>query len=152
MPITIHVPAMLRGCCHGASHLSLSAANVRAALAQIEHSYAELYRNICDETGAVRRHVNLFVKCLICVTLRDGYGTGSGGRHYILPAFQRLNMPERVLLCIGTKKGLFIAEAAKTRRRFALRGPFGPGVAVYTASSTRRGAPPVRSSCNAFFA
>ena len=61
-------------------------------------------------------------------------------------------MPERVLLCIGTKKGLFIAEAAKTRRRFALRGPFGPGVAVYTALIDTRGAPRLyASSCNAFF-
>ncbi len=34
-------------------------------------------------------------------------------------------MPERVLLSIGTKKGLFIAEGARTRRRFTLRGPFG---------------------------
>ena len=39
-------------------------------------------------------------------------------------------MAERVILCIGTKKGLFVAEAAKSRRGFALRGPFGPGVAV----------------------
>ena len=42
-------------------------------------------------------------------------------------------MAERVILCIGTRKGLFVAEAAKTRGRFALRGPFGPGV-----PSTRR--------------
>ena len=27
-------------------------------------------------------------------------------------------MPERVILCIGTKKGLFVAEAPKTRRSF----------------------------------
>ncbi len=39
-------------------------------------------------------------------------------------------MSERVILCIGTKKGLFVAEASKTRKSFALRGPFGQGVAV----------------------
>jgi hypothetical protein len=61
-------------------------------------------------------------------------------------------MPERVLLCIGTKKGLFVAEAPTARRRFALRGPFGPGVAVYTALVDKRRAPRVYvSSCNAFF-
>ena len=61
-------------------------------------------------------------------------------------------MPDRVLLCIGTKKGVFVAEAAKTRRRFALRGPFGPGVAVYAALLDTRGAPRVyASSCNPFF-
>jgi photosystem II stability/assembly factor-like uncharacterized protein len=59
---------------------------------------------------------------------------------------------ERVIVCIGTKKGLFIAEAAKTRRSFALRGPFGPGVAVYAALIDTRGAPRIyASSCNPFF-
>jgi len=61
-------------------------------------------------------------------------------------------MADRVILCIGTKKGLFVAEAAKTRRRFELRGPFGPGVAVYSALIDTRGAPRLyASSCNAFF-
>jgi hypothetical protein len=61
-------------------------------------------------------------------------------------------MPERVILSIGTKKGLFVADAPKTRRRFALRGPFGSGVAVYAALIERRGTPRLyASSCNAFF-
>jgi photosystem II stability/assembly factor-like uncharacterized protein len=61
-------------------------------------------------------------------------------------------MPDRIILCIGTKKGLFIAEAAKTRRRFELRGPFSPGVAVYAALVDMRRAPRLyASSCNAFF-
>jgi molybdopterin converting factor small subunit len=34
---------------------------VRAALERIECKHPSLYRSICDETGAVRRHVNLFV-------------------------------------------------------------------------------------------
>jgi photosystem II stability/assembly factor-like uncharacterized protein len=63
-----------------------------------------------------------------------------------------LTVPDRVILCIGTKKGLFVAEAAKSRRSFALRGPFGPGVAVYAALIDTRGTPRVyASSCNAFF-
>jgi sulfur-carrier protein len=61
MTITIHIPAALRGCCAGAAELSLSAPTVRAALEEIERRYPTLYRSICDETGAVRRHVNLFV-------------------------------------------------------------------------------------------
>ena len=61
-------------------------------------------------------------------------------------------MAERVILCIGTKKGLFVAEASKTRRRFELRGPFGSGVAVYAALIDTRGTPRLlASSCNAFF-
>jgi photosystem II stability/assembly factor-like uncharacterized protein len=61
-------------------------------------------------------------------------------------------MPERVILTIGTKKGLFVAEAPKSRGRFALRGPFGAGVAVYSSLVDTRGTPRVlASSCNAFF-
>src|SRR5262245_57265103 len=61
-------------------------------------------------------------------------------------------MPERVMLTIGTTKGLFVAEAAKTRKKFALRGPFGPGVAVYSALIDGRGTPRLyASSCNPFF-
>src|SRR5262249_60039612 len=63
-------------------------------------------------------------------------------------------MPDRVVLCIGTKKGLFAAEASKNRRRFALRGPFvfGPGVAVNAALIDRRATPRIyASNCSAFF-
>jgi molybdopterin converting factor small subunit len=34
---------------------------VRAVLGEIQRLYPELYRGVCDETGAVRRHVNLFI-------------------------------------------------------------------------------------------
>jgi molybdopterin converting factor small subunit len=59
--VAIHVPGALRDCCGGAAELSISAASVRAALEAIEDRHPTLYRSICDETGAVRRHVNLFV-------------------------------------------------------------------------------------------
>jgi molybdopterin converting factor small subunit len=74
MPITIHLPAVLRACCAGASELSVSAASVRAALEQIERSHPALYRSVCDETGKVRRHVNLFVN-LLHVRDQDGLET-----------------------------------------------------------------------------
>jgi molybdopterin synthase sulfur carrier subunit len=61
MTVTIQIPAALRGYCGGASKLSLAAPSVRAALEQIERSHPSLYGGICDETGTVRRHVNLFV-------------------------------------------------------------------------------------------
>jgi photosystem II stability/assembly factor-like uncharacterized protein len=61
-------------------------------------------------------------------------------------------MPKRVLLTIGTKKGLFVAEASKARSRFSLRGPFGHGVSVYsTLIDTRRSPQVYASSCNPFF-
>jgi hypothetical protein len=61
-------------------------------------------------------------------------------------------MAERVVLAIGTKKGVFVAEGAKTRKSFMLRGPSGPGVAVYATLIDTRAKPRVyASSCNAFF-
>ena len=62
-------------------------------------------------------------------------------------------MARRVILCIGTKKGLFVAEAATGRRRFDLRGPFGPGVQVYSVLVDQRGNSPriYASSCDPFF-
>src|SRR3989442_14681679 len=61
-------------------------------------------------------------------------------------------MFERLILCIGTRKGLFVAESSKSRRKFQLRGPFGPGVGVYSALIDTRGKPRIyASSCNSFF-
>lgn len=61
-------------------------------------------------------------------------------------------MSDRVLLSIGTKKGHFVAESGKNRKKFSLRGPFGAGVAVYTTLIDTRAAPKLYfSSCNAFF-
>jgi molybdopterin synthase sulfur carrier subunit len=59
--ITIHVPGPLREYCAGAAQLSVSAHTVRAALEGLERSQSALYRNLCDETGTVRRHLNVFV-------------------------------------------------------------------------------------------
>jgi sulfur-carrier protein len=59
--ITIHVPGALRTYCAGAAHLSISAPTVRGALEELQRRQSTLYRNICDETGEVRRHLNLFV-------------------------------------------------------------------------------------------
>jgi hypothetical protein len=61
-------------------------------------------------------------------------------------------MAERVILTIGTRKGAFVAESAKARRSFALRGPFGQGSPVYSTLIDERGSPRLyASSCNPFF-
>ena len=62
-------------------------------------------------------------------------------------------MPDRVLLTIGTKKGLFVAQAPGSRGTFTLRGPFGRGVDVYASLIDTRGKKPriYASSCNPFF-
>jgi hypothetical protein len=61
-------------------------------------------------------------------------------------------MAKKVLLMIGTKKGLFVAESSPARAKFSLRGPFGAGVVVYSALLDGRGKPTLyASSCNSFF-
>ncbi|HEV2687855.1 MAG TPA: MoaD/ThiS family protein [Bryobacteraceae bacterium] len=59
--ITFHVPGPLRKYCAGSTRLPISAHTVRAALADLERSQSDLYRNVCDETGKVRQHLNIFV-------------------------------------------------------------------------------------------
>ncbi len=59
--VIVSVPTPLTGCCGGVSELEISASTVRAVLDQLERRYPKLHRSICDETGAVRRHINLFV-------------------------------------------------------------------------------------------
>jgi len=61
MTIKVHVPSALRNCCAGARELEVSATSLRVMLEAIERSHPALHRSICDETGTVRRHVNLFV-------------------------------------------------------------------------------------------
>jgi molybdopterin converting factor small subunit len=85
--ISVHLPAALRTYCQGARELALSAPDVRAALEEIERDHPALYRCICDETGAVRRHVNLFVNTAH-VRDREGLATAlaPGDVLTILPA------------------------------------------------------------------
>lgn len=87
MNVTISVPGPLRQYCGGASELALDAPSVRAALEEIERRHPALYRSVCDETGAVRRHVNLFVNSSH-MRDREGLDTmlASGDVVTILPA------------------------------------------------------------------
>ena len=59
--VELFVPEMLRQYCGKARTLDISAPTVRGALAELEREYPALYVNVCDETGAIRRHINIFV-------------------------------------------------------------------------------------------
>jgi molybdopterin converting factor small subunit len=85
--IRVHVPGPLREYAGGAAELQLSVPSVRAALGELERRHPALYRNVCDETGAVRRHVNLFVN-MAHVRDREGLDTAlvPGDILTILPA------------------------------------------------------------------
>jgi sulfur-carrier protein len=85
--VTIHVPRELRAYCKGDAEPMVSAASVRAVLDELERRHPSLYRGICDDTGAVRRHVNLFVNN---DHMRDRNGLDTvlvpGDEIFILPA------------------------------------------------------------------
>ena len=85
--VKVFVPGPLRQYCRGARELVLSAANVRGTLERLEREYPSLYSNVCDETGAVRRHINVFVN-EEHMRDRDGLDTElvSGDTIIILPA------------------------------------------------------------------
>ncbi|MBI5836753.1 MAG: MoaD/ThiS family protein [Candidatus Eisenbacteria bacterium] len=61
MSVKVHVPTALRPYCAGAAEISLPVSSVSAALEMLEARHPSLYSCICDETGAVRPHVGLFV-------------------------------------------------------------------------------------------
>jgi len=87
MTITLQIPRPLRPECNGAAELHIPAATVREALARLREDHPQLYRSVCDETGAVRRHVNLFVNN-DHIRDRDGLETSlaAGDAVHILPA------------------------------------------------------------------
>lgn len=85
--VTVFVPSPLRTYSGGAAELRLEAESVRSVLEDLERRHPGLYRSVCDETGAVRRHVNLFVNELH-MRDRDGLDTAlaPGDKVTILPA------------------------------------------------------------------
>ena len=59
--VTVFVPGPLRAYCGDASELPVQADTVQQVLDTIERTQPVLYRQLCDETGSVRRHLNVFV-------------------------------------------------------------------------------------------
>jgi molybdopterin synthase sulfur carrier subunit len=59
--VILYLPEPLRTYGGGIAELPVSARTVQAVLDELERTRTVLYRNVCDETGAVRRHLNIFV-------------------------------------------------------------------------------------------
>ena len=85
--ITIQIPRELRPLCDGSKSVALSASSVRDSLEELEQQHPAIHRNICDETGRLRRHINLFVNSSL-MRERQGLDTvlESGDVITILPA------------------------------------------------------------------
>ncbi len=61
MASVVQIPTTLSQYCGGRTELPVAAVDVRAAFVELERNHPSLYHNLCDETGAVRRHLNVFV-------------------------------------------------------------------------------------------
>lgn len=85
--ITVQIPRELRALCDGSKTIALSASSVRDILEELERRHPAIHRSICDETGRLRRHINLFVNSSL-MRERQGLETvlESGDVITILPA------------------------------------------------------------------
>ncbi|PRQ03979.1 MoaD/ThiS family protein [Enhygromyxa salina] len=58
---TVRIPTPLRKYTEGKGEVTVSGANIRELLDNLEGSHAGIGERIRDDTGAVRRFVNIFV-------------------------------------------------------------------------------------------
>lgn len=66
MSVTIHLPITLRAYCGcDQAAVEVTAETVRGALDELARAQPAAFRGVCDETGAIRRHVNVFVNSAI---------------------------------------------------------------------------------------
>ena len=61
MPVRVRVPTPLRKYTQGADEVSAQGNTVKAIVEDLEKSYPGIKERICDETGKVRRFVNVYV-------------------------------------------------------------------------------------------
>jgi molybdopterin converting factor small subunit len=58
---TVRIPTPLRKFTQGKEEVTIAGGNVRELITNLEASYPGIRERICDESGAVRRFVNVFV-------------------------------------------------------------------------------------------
>jgi MoaD family protein len=59
---TVRIPTPLRKLTQGAEEVTAGGKNVGELIADLDKKYPGIKERICDDTGAVRRFVNIFVK------------------------------------------------------------------------------------------
>lgn len=73
MSVTVNIPEALREYSGDKSEIVVSATTVRGAFLELEKKHNSVYESVCDETGIIRRHINVFVNSeFICA--RDAAG------------------------------------------------------------------------------
>ena len=61
MAVRVRVPTPLRKYTQGADEVSAAGSNVKSLVDDLEKNYPGIKERICDETGKVRRFVNVYV-------------------------------------------------------------------------------------------
>lgn len=61
MAVRVRVPTPLRKYTQGADEVSAQGSNIRAVVEDLESNYPGIKERICDETGKIRRFVNVYV-------------------------------------------------------------------------------------------
>ena len=87
MTARIHLPLALRPEAGGAESIEVDCATVADALASVAERHPTIARHIFDETGALRRHVNVFVNQAELRTLGGGAtAVTTGDEIHIVPS------------------------------------------------------------------
>ncbi len=61
MPIKVRIPTPLQKLTAGSGEVQVQAASIKDLIAQLEKNYPGMKDRICDETGKVRRFVNVYL-------------------------------------------------------------------------------------------
>ncbi|MEW6682593.1 MAG: MoaD/ThiS family protein [Nitrospirota bacterium] len=61
MAVMVRIPSPLRKLTGGASEVEAKADSIGGLISALESSYPGMRERLCDETGAVRRFVNIYV-------------------------------------------------------------------------------------------
>ena len=61
MPATVHVPTPLRKLTNNQAEVEIDAGTVAELMVNLENAYNGIGEKLLDETGAIRRYVNVYV-------------------------------------------------------------------------------------------
>jgi molybdopterin synthase sulfur carrier subunit len=61
MPITVRVPAPLQKLTRNQAEVKVNGANIKELIEDLEKNFPGTKERICDETGKVRRFINIYV-------------------------------------------------------------------------------------------
>lgn len=61
MPVSVRIPTVLRNLTGEEGIVSIEAANINDMIAALESKHAGIKAKLCDDSGKLRRFVNIFV-------------------------------------------------------------------------------------------